>query len=97
MQGTTAHRPSIYGPFTAAAGAGALILGLAIVDERVRTQIGRVLSGRAPSSEIASFGTQLQELLRVAWQAIQDQSVENAPLVIFSIAALVLVAWMTRT
>jgi hypothetical protein len=97
MQGTTARRPSMYGPFTAVAGAGALILGLAIVDERVRTQIGRVLSGRAPSSEIASIGTQLQELLGVAWQAIQDQSVENAPLVIFSIAALVLVAWMTRT
>jgi hypothetical protein len=97
MHGNAARRPSIYGPFTAVAGAGALILGLAIVDERVRTQIGRVLSGRAPSTEIASIGTQIQELLKIAWQAIQDQSVENAPLVIFSIAALVLVAWMTRT
>ena len=97
MPGTAARRPSIYGPFTAIAGAGALILGLAIVDERVRVQIGRVLSGRAPSSEIASIGAQLQDLLRIMWQAIQDQSVENAPLVIFSIAALVLVAWMTRS
>lgn len=97
MQGTAARRPSIYGPFTAVAGAGALILGLAIVDERVRTQIGRVLSGRAPTSEMASIGAQLQDLLKIMWQAIQDQSVENAPLVIFSIAALVLVAWMTRT
>ena len=97
MQGAAARRPSIYGPFTAVAGAGALVLGLAIVDERVRTQIGRVLSGRAPTSEIASVGAQLRELLNVMWQAIQDQSVENAPLVIFSIAALVLVAWMTRT
>ena len=96
MQGA-ARRPSIYGGFTAVAGAGALILGLAIVDDRVRTQLGRVLSGNAPSSEIASIGAQIQELLRIAWQAIQDQSVENAPLVIFSIAALVLVVWMTRT
>ena len=97
MQGTAARRPSFYGGFTAIAGAGALILGLAIVDERVRTQIGRVLSGRAPTSEIASIGAQLQQLFAVMWQAIQDQSVENAPLVIFSIAALVLVAWMTRS
>jgi hypothetical protein len=97
MQGTAARRPSIYGGFTAVAGAGALILGLAIVDDRVRTQLGRVVSGHAPSSEIASIGAQIQDLLRITWQAIQDQSVENAPLVIFSIAALVLVVWMTRT
>ncbi len=85
------------GGVTAVAGAGALILGLAIVDERVRTQLGRVVSGRPPTEEIVSFGAQLQELLNVLWQGVQDQSVENAPLVIFSVAALVLVVWMTRT
>ena len=85
------------GGFTAVAGAGALVLGLAIVDERVRAQLGRVLSGRPPTAEIASLGDTFQELVRVTWQAIQDQSVENAPLVIFSVAALVLVVWMTRT
>ena len=82
---------------TAVAGAGALILGLAIVDERVRAQLGRVVSGRPPTEEIVSFGAQLQDLLNVLWQGVQDQSVENAPLVIFSVAALVLVVWMTRT
>ena len=85
------------GGVTAVAGAGALIVGLAIVDERVRTQLGRVVSGRPPTEEIASFGEQLKQLLNVLWQGIQDQSVENAPLVIFSVAALVLVVWMTRT
>ena len=85
------------GGVTAVAGAGALILGLAIVDERVRTQLGRVVSGRPPTEEIVSFGAQLQDLLNVLWQGVQDQSVENAPLVIFSVAALVLVVWMTRT
>ena len=53
------------GGVTAVAGAGALILGLAIVDERVRTQLGRVVSGRPPTEEIVSFGAQLQELLNV--------------------------------
>jgi hypothetical protein len=85
------------GGFTAIAGLGARVLGLAIVDERVRFQLERVFSGRAPTAEIRSIGAQLQDLLRVTWQAVQDQSVENAPLVIFSVAALVLVLWMTRT
>jgi hypothetical protein len=85
------------GGVTAIAGAGALIVGLAIVDERVRTELGRVFSGRPPTAEINSFTNQVEDLLRVTWHAIQDQSVENAPLVIFAIAALVLVIWMTRT
>jgi hypothetical protein len=87
----------MFGGLTAFAGAGALVLGLAIVDERVRSELGRVLSGRAPTAEITSLGGEARDLLRIVWQAVQDQSVENAPLVIFSIAALVLVLWMTRT
>jgi hypothetical protein len=97
MPGTAARRSSWLGGFTAVAGAGALVLGLAVVDERVRAELGRVFSGRPPTAEITSLGLQLQELLGVTWQAIQDQTVENAPLVIFSVAALILVAWMTRT
>jgi hypothetical protein len=93
----TTRRPSMMGGFTAIAGAGALIVGLAIVDERVRRELGRVVSGRPPTQEIVSFGGQVKEFLGVLWQAVQDQSVENAPLVIFSVAALVLVVWMTRT
>src|SRR5687767_8712037 len=84
MHGATARRPSMLGGVTAIAGAGALVLGLAIVDDRVRMQLGRVFSGRAPTAEIRSLTDQLQDLMRVTWQAIQDQSVENAPLVIFS-------------
>jgi hypothetical protein len=96
MQGTAARRPSMMGGFSAIAGVGALVIGLAIVDERVRTELGRVFSGRPPS-EITTLGNQFQDLIRLTWQAVQDQSVENAPLVIFAIAALVLVVWMTRT
>lgn len=85
------------GGVTAIGGAGALIVGLAIVDDRVRVELGRVFSGRPPTAEIKSLAGQVEDLLRITWHAIQDQSVENAPLVIFSIAALVLVVWMTRT
>jgi hypothetical protein len=96
MQGT-ARRPSLFGGITAVAGFTGLLLGLAVVDERVRTQLGRVFSANPPTGEIASFTYEIRELLTVTWQAIAAQSVENAPLFIFSVAAIVLVIWMTRT
>ena len=91
------RRPSMFGGATAIAGIGALVLGLAVLDERVRVQLAHVFSGRAPTDEIASVGTSFQQLLSVTWQAIADQSIENAPPVVFSVAALGLVVWMTRT
>jgi hypothetical protein len=97
MQGATTRRPSLFGGLTAIAGVGALVLGLAVVDERVRVQLARVFSGKAPTDEIASVGNSFRQLMAVTWQAVADQSIENAPLVVFSVAALVLVVWMTRT
>ncbi len=91
------RRPSFFGGATAIGGVTALVLGLAILDERVRLQLARVFSGKGPTDEIASVGNSFQQLMSVTWQAIADQSIENAPLVVFSIAALVLVVWMTRT
>ena len=91
------RRPSIFGGVTAVAGIGALMLGLAVLDDRVRVQLGRIFSGKGPTDEIASVGNAFQQLMSVTWQAVADQSIENAPLVVFSVAALVLVVWMTRT
>src|SRR5688500_849117 len=97
MQGTTMRRPSIFGGVTAIAGISALVLGLAVLDDRVRVQLGRVFSGKGPTAEMASVGNSFKQLMAVTWQAVADQSIENAPLVVFSVAALVLVVWMTRT
>ena len=97
MQGTRRRRPSIFGGVVAATGLGALVVGLGVVDERVRVQLARVFSGRPPTDEIASLGDGLQGLFGVLLQAVKDQSMENMPLVAFSVAALVLVVFMTRT
>jgi hypothetical protein len=97
MQGTTMRRPSMFGGFTAMLGIFGLLFGLAAVDERVRLQLVRVFSGNPPTGEIVTVKNEFQQLLAVTWQAVVDQSVENAPLFIFSVAALVLVVWMTRT
>lgn len=92
----TLRRPMFNG-LTAVGGVGALVCGLAIVDERVRDQIARLVAGRGPTEEIATASERLQDLLLIVLQAIRDQSIEHAPLVIFSLAAAVLVLFMLRT
>ena len=91
------HRPAFFNGLAAAGGVLMLIGGLAVIDERVRVQLGRLLTGRAPSGELATLGDRVQTLLLIVMQAARDQSIEHAPLVIFALAALVLVLFMVRT
>ena len=81
----------------AAGGVCVLVFGLAAIDGRVREQIAFAFSHRGPTEEIVSVGSQLQEIAMIAAQAIRDQSIEHAPMVIFALAALVLVLFLTRT
>ena len=84
------------GGLTAAGGVCALVVGLAAIDDRVREQIAHAFSSKGPS-EMATAGTWLLDLVLIAVQAVRDQSIEHAPLVIFGLAALVLVLFMLRT
>lgn len=99
MEGLSMRRPSVFGGIAAAGGVMALVAGLAMIDGRVRDQVGLVLRGRpaGASDELATIGERLQDLLLVAVQAVRNQSIEHAPLVIFTLAALVLVLFMLRT
>jgi hypothetical protein len=97
MNGTRTRRRSVFGGFTAVAGLCALVASLAIMDERVRDEISRVVSGHAPSGEIVTLGAQAQDMATVLIQAARDHTMAHAPLVIFAVAALVLVLFMTRT
>jgi hypothetical protein len=74
----------------------AVIAALVVLDERVRTAVVDLITGR-PSSEVARAGTSLHEMTGVAWDAIQHQSVANAPLMIFVVVATVLMIFMVRT
>ncbi len=82
---------------TAGGGLLALVLGLALVDERVRERISRLFVARTASGEIASAGARLQALAETLTIAVRDQSIEQAPLVIFALAAIVLVLFMLKT
>jgi len=72
-----------------------LLLVLVSVDDRVRERVSALAT---PSrSELVSAGTQLGDVSRVVFEAARDQSIEHAPMMIFAVAATVLVLCMLRT
>ena len=85
------------GVWTTAGGLCALLIGLAAIDDRVRDQIAGAFTSRGPAGEIATFGSRLNEIALIAIQALRDQSIEHAPLVIFALTAGILLVLMTRT
>jgi hypothetical protein len=60
-------------------------------------QIGAVLRGNAGAGEIGSFGSRAWSIVEAVLEAMRDQSIDHAPLVIFSLAATVLLLFMLRT
>jgi hypothetical protein len=74
----------------------ALLLMLVSVDPRVRYQIGSVWGG-SDTPSMTSLGKELGEVSTVLLSAVRDHSIANAPLMIFALAATVLVLFMLRT
>jgi hypothetical protein len=74
----------------------ALLLMLVSVDPRVRYQVSGVWGG-SDASPVTSIGQQLGEVSSVVLSAARDQGIDNAPLMIFALAATVLVLFMLRT
>jgi hypothetical protein len=72
-----------------------LLLTLLItIDPRVREQVSGVMNGPGP---VASISSQLREVTSVVMSAARDHSIDQAPLMIFALAATVLVLFMLRT
>jgi hypothetical protein len=76
---------------------GSLLLLLAAFDPRMREQIALRLGSGDPGGQVAEAGATIRNLGLVVLDAIQSQSIEHAPLVIFVLAATVLVLFMLRT
>jgi len=81
---------------TIAGGLCALIAGMAAIDTDVRKELVHVISGQGLSPQIASNVWRLRELAGVAFRAMREQGMEHAVLVIFGLAAAVLVLFMLR-
>jgi hypothetical protein len=83
-----------------AAAAGSLtivVLGMAVMNARVREQLRHLLDGPRPSPDTLSTAYRMQDAVMVALDAMRDQTIEHAPLTIFALAATVLLLFMLRT
>ena len=78
-------------------GALVLILTLVLLNGRVRDEIGSVLDARHPAAAVAGLGARVGDVVAIVAAAAREQSLEHAPLVIFSLAAMGLVLFMLRT
>ena len=86
----------VFGEALMSAGAVAvLLLTLVAVDGRVRDEVSRRIA--RPSVELAGAGQQVRDLTSVIAEAVRDQSLAHAPLLLFALAATVLVLLMLRT
>jgi hypothetical protein len=74
-----------------------LLIGIVAVDERVRAQLSLRFSGASASSELMHAGRGAREIVGVLAVAAKDLSFDHAPLMIFVLAASVLVLFMLRT
>jgi hypothetical protein len=74
----------------------ALLLAMLVsVDPRVRDQLSSAAGN--PGASVSTVTRQVRDIGRVAWGAAEDQSLANAPMVVFALAATVLVVFMLRT
>jgi hypothetical protein len=72
-----------------------LLLVLVALDDGVRAQVWR--RAATPSVELGSVTQQVSHFTQVTYKAARDQSLAHAPMVVFSVAAGILVLFMLRT
>jgi hypothetical protein len=74
-----------------------LLVALVSIDDRLKERVQGMVTRPPNSSQIAGVGAQVQNVSTVIYKAARDHSIENAPMVIFGVAAIVLVGFMLRT
>jgi hypothetical protein len=73
---------------------GGLLVSLAYIDDRVKHKMLELMYG---SGSVNSLSYRIADLGDTVWSALQHQSLENAPLVIFATVGGVLFLFMVRT
>lgn len=74
----------------------AVLVALVSIDDRVRDRMALLFSGSA-ATQVSSFGHRLNQVADALAQAVADQSIAHAPMLIFTMVAVVLVIFMLRT
>jgi hypothetical protein len=74
-----------------------VVLGILVaLDERVGRQL-RLLFRQGPSGDAAALGDRLGALGHALLAAARDQSIDHAPMLVFTAVAIILVFVMVRT
>jgi hypothetical protein len=76
----------------------ALLLLFAVllaVDDRIRERVSGVWA--PDSSELVGASQQFGSFVTLTYEVVKDQSIQHAPMTIFTLAAAVLVIFMVRT
>lgn len=73
-----------------------LLITIAAFDDRVRDQFAIRAAGHA-QSDLVSVGTQVRDFADIVFAVVREQSFQHAPVMIFVVAAAVLVMFMLRT
>ena len=81
---------------TSMAGFGAVLGTLIVFDERVARQLA-ILSKRAPEHELLVMRDWFGSLGSAVAAAARDQSIDHAPMLVFTAVAILLVIFMVRT
>lgn len=74
----------------------AVLTALVMIDDRVRERMSLLLSG-TPSDQMNSWADRANLTVDAVVQAVHDQSIAHAPMLIFTVVAIVLVIFMLRT
>ena len=90
-------RSAIVGASMMTGSALALVVALVMIDERVREQVRAMLDGRHPGATLTDLGHRLGDVAMIVAADVRTMSLAHAPLMIFAIAAIVLVCCMLRT
>jgi hypothetical protein len=73
-----------------------VLTALVAIDNRVRDRMSLVFS-EAASGHASSWVDRIGQVTDVLVQAAQDQSIAHAPMLVFTMVAVVLVIFMLRT
>jgi len=76
---------------------GALLGTFILVNDQVREKVLLRFSGRSASMEFQDAGRRASDIASVVTQALRDRGLEHGPILIFVLAAVVLVVFMLRT
>ena len=81
---------------TSMAGFGAVLVTLIVLDDRVARQLA-IMFRRAPERELVVMRDWLESLASAVALAARDQSIDHAPMLVFTAVAILLVIFMVRT